>query len=293
MVTHGNKGLLITSLLAPGFLVYIVALLSPLVLSLYLGLTEYTGISSPQWVGFANFVEILTDDPVFWIGLRNSVWLATVTVLVEHPIAIGMAVLMDKLEGAAETWYRAIFFLPSIIAVVVVARMWFNLFDPEFGLVNTLLGNIGLEFLENRWLGSPVVAPWVIIFIVVWRSLGWSFLLYYAGIKGIPKELYESGELDGATGLSAFRHITLPLLRPVIKVVVVFTVINAFKQMEVVYVTTAGGPAHSTQFLGHYLYQAAFQNFEFSYANAISVLFVIVCVLVAFFLDKLIKVETY
>lgn len=279
----------IFTLVAPGFIIFAFAILSPIILSFFFGLTRYMGIGSPVYIGFKNYIQIITQDEVFWRSLRNALILGAGLVLIQHPLSILFAVMVDRLEGGLERLFRAIIFVPCVISIVVTTRMWVNILDPDFGLLNVLLGKLGLESLQSAWLAKPELALASIVVICMWQGFGWAFLIYYSGLKGIPTELYEAGEIDGATGFKAYRFITIPMLKPVIQVNVTLAIVNALKQMETVYLSTNGGPADRTQFLANYLYTKAFSSYEYGYANAISVLFVAVCIFATYLTNRYIK----
>ena len=152
-----------------------------------------------------------------------------------------------------------------------------------------MLEVIGLSALKQEWLGDIRTSLASLILICIWQGAGWVILFYYAGLKGIREELYEAARIDGANGSQAFFRITLPQLSPVIRVIVTLAIISALKQMEVIFLTTNGGPNNATQFLGNYLYQRAFLYQQYGYGNAISVIFVIVCVAANLLLNRLLR----
>lgn len=281
----------IVSLVLPGMLLFIFAVLAPIILSIYFGMTDYTGVGSPNYVGLKNYKNILLNDPTFLHSLRNALLLGLGFVFLQHPFCIAFAILVDRVKGKAEKFFRAVYFIPCVISVVVTSSMWVNIYNPDFGLLNKVLDALNLGFLKQEWLGNQHIAIWSLLFILIWQGFGWGLLIYYAGIKGISEEMYEAAKIDGATGLKIHTKITIPLLKPVIRVNVTLAIISALKQMETVYLTTNGGPGDSTQFLANYLYIKAFNSFEYGYGNAISVFFVAVCLLSTFVLNKIFKTE--
>jgi raffinose/stachyose/melibiose transport system permease protein len=284
-----TKRTAIVSLLAPGFAFFVFAILFPIILSVYYGMTGYQGIGVPNFVGLANFRQILLNDHIFWISLRNSLLLAIAYVVIQHPICMFFAIIIDAIGGRVEKAFRAVAFLPVVISVVVTSKMWVSIFEPRYGLLNKALDLIGLSVLKQQWLGDIRTSLASIILICIWQGAGWVILFYYAGLKGIREELYEAARIDGASGTQVFFKITFPLLSPVIRVIVTLAIISALKQMETIFLTTNGGPNSATQFLGNYLYQRAFIYQQYGYGNALSVLFVIVCVVANIVLNKLIR----
>lgn len=240
-------------------------------------------------VGLQNYVDLIFHDTKFWIALRNAVLLGVGFILLQHPICIFFAILLDRIGGKAEKVFRTIFFIPCVISVVVISKMWLSLLDPTFGIVNKLLSFVGLDALKHAWLGESSTALGSMLFILIWAGFGWGLLFYYAGLKGIPEDLYEAASLDGASGLKLHLRITVPLLSPVITVQVTLAMITALKQMELVFLTTNGGPGDATQFLAVYLYNKAFSASQYGYANAISILFIIICLLATYLSNKFIR----
>jgi raffinose/stachyose/melibiose transport system permease protein len=275
-------------LVAPGFLVFLFVICLPIVMSAYYGMTDWRGIGSYNFVGLDNFMQIILHDRVFWRALWNALLLAAATVFIQHPIAIFLAILLMHC-GKWEKLFRVIFFIPAVITIVVTAKLWSSIYHPSYGLLNKVLDTIGLSSLKQDWLGNPDIAIWSIIVVVMWHGFGYALLLYYAGLQGIPKDLYEAGKLDGASNVQLYSKIVIPLLKPMMRVAIVIAVITSLKQMEVVFLMTNGGPGNSTQFLGNYLYKAAFSSSLYGYGNAISILFVIFCLILTVFLNSSLK----
>lgn len=285
-----NK-LVIFSLVLPGILVFLFATLSPIILSAYFGMTEFSGIGAPVYIGFANFINILINDPTFYRSLLNSILLGMGFIVIQHPIAMVFAIFLDRLGGRREKFFRTAYFIPCVISVVVTCSMWTNIFNPDYGLLNKVLDMFKFGILKQQWLGDPRIAIWSILVICMWQGFGWAMLIYYSALKGISEELYEAARIDGSTGFHMYTRITLPLLKPVIKVNVTLAMISALKQMETIYLTTNGGPGDSTMFLANYLYIKAFNSYEFGYGNAISVLFVAICILLTLLFNKVINTD--
>ena len=275
----------------PGLAFFCFALIIPLFFSFFLGMTDWQGIGPYHFLGLKNYADVLFHDPVFLTSLWNALLLAFFTIVLQHPVALFFAYLISKIGGRREKWFRTIFFVPCVISTVVTAKMWVSILNPTYGLLNHFLGLIGLGVLQNDWLSNPNSAIYALIFIIMWQGIGWAILIYYAGIKGLPKEIMEAAKVDGANRHQLLFHVTLPLLRPVITVNLTVALISSFKQMETIYLTTNGGPGNVTQFLANYLYKEAFTASKYGYANAISVLFVVICVIATVILNKLLKRE--
>lgn len=280
---YSNK-LVIFSLVIPGILVFVFAILAPIALSVYYGFTDYSGMGKATFVGLDNYKELLIDR-VFHKSLLNSLFLAIGFIAIQHPIAIVVAAVLDKLQGKAEGVLRCIYFIPNVISVAVIAYLWKFIYNPDFGLLNNVLKMFGYTGKIN-WFSTDL-AIWSVLIVLIWHGFGWGMLIYYTGVKNIDPVLYEAASIDGANGRTTFLRITLPLMKPVIQINVTMAIISALKQMETVYLLTNGGPGNSTQFAANYLYQQAFKAFKYGYGNAIGVVFIIICLIVTACLNKL------
>ncbi len=282
---YSNKAI-IAILVAPGLLMFLFAVLAPICLSVYYSLTDYSGLGSFDMIGMANYQELIKDE-TFWLSLRNSALLAVGFIVIQHPIAILTAVVLDKLQSKAEGLLRTIYFIPNVISVAIIAYLWRFVFNPNFGLLNNLIKSFGGEGGIN-WLGSGY-AIWSVLIVLIWHGFGWGMLIYYAGVKGIDPALYEAAYLDGCDEKRALWHITLPMMKPVIQVNVTLAIISALKQMETVYLLTRGGPGNETQFMATYLYEQAFNSFRYGYGNAISVVFILICLIATLVLNRVFR----
>jgi raffinose/stachyose/melibiose transport system permease protein len=268
----------IAGLMLPGLAVLAFSLVVPLGFSVYFSFTDSAGFGAYQNVGLDNYRTIVTDDPVFWRSLRNVVLLIAATIFVQNPIAFVLAAVLSRLSARASRVLRTVYFVPAVLSLVIVARLWVDVFNPRFGLLDKLLRAVGLDAIAMSWLSDPRTALGAVIWIILWQGFGWALLFYYAALMTVPRELEDAARVDGANRLQIYRHVIIPYIAPVIAAVIVNDVISSMKQMELIYLTTAGGPGQLTQFLGNYLYQKAFVAGEYGYGNALSVVFVVVSV---------------
>ncbi|HET7504305.1 MAG TPA: sugar ABC transporter permease [Kofleriaceae bacterium] len=262
----------------PGLAVLVFSLAVPLGFSVYFSLTDSAGFGDYENVGLDNYRTILTDDPVFWRSLRNVIVLIVVTIFIQNPIAFALAAVLSRLSARMSQLLRTVYFVPAVLSLVIVAKLWVDVFNPTYGVLDKLLRAVGLDAIAVSWLSNPTTALPAVIWIIVWQGFGWALLFYYAALMTVPRDLEEAARVDGATTLQTYLHVVIPHLVPVIVTVIVIDVISSMKQMELIYLTTAGGPGQLTQFLGVYLYQKAFVAGEYGYGNALSVLFVIASV---------------
>lgn len=259
-------------LILPWLIGFLVFLAYPMLRSLYLSFTSYNLLSPPQWVGLQNYQRIFADAD-FWQSLKVTLLYALGSVPGGTIIALALAmVLSQKLRGV-NIW-RTIFFMPSILSSIAVAILWLYIFRPEGGLLNILLGWLGIKGPD--WLLSEQWALPALI-LMSWWSVGGQIVIYLAGLKGIPEVLYEAAEIDGAGDLAKFRFVTLPMLSPTIFFNVVLAIIGALQVFDVGWVLTRGGPNNATLFYMINLYRRAFEFTQMGYASALAwILFVII-----------------
>ncbi|MFN8522715.1 MAG: sugar ABC transporter permease [Chloroflexota bacterium] len=251
----------------------------PMVAALVISFMDWSMLTAPEWIGFGNY-EKLANDPLFYTALFNTAYLSFLSVPLQLAVALLIAIgLNQKLSGV--NIYRTIFYLPSQMPVVASALLWLWVFNPEFGLANALLELVGLPPL--RWLFDPTLSKPSILLITLWGGIGTPLIIFLAGLQGVPETLYEAASIDGAGTLSRFRHITLPMLSPIIFFNLIIGIINSFQAyFTLVFVTTQGGPANSTLIYIIYIYYKAFRDFAMGYASALAwVLMLVVIALTA------------
>ncbi len=261
--------------LAPATLGFVVFYIWPTLRGAYLSFTEYSLLSAPDFNGLANY-ERMVQDSFFWNALVVTVEYVVINIGIQTVLAVGIAMLMYRLTQSITV--RAVILLPYLVANVVVALVWYWMLDFQVGIVNQGLTWVGIDpvafFGESQW-AIPTIAG-----INIWRHMGYTALLVFAGLQMIPKYVYEAAEVDGSTEWKTFWRITLPLLRPVLVMVLVVTMIGSFQIFDTVAVTTQGGPINATRVIYYYIYERAFTRFDFGYASAMAlVLFAILAVI--------------
>jgi ABC-type sugar transport system permease subunit len=235
--------------------------------------------TSDSFVGLANYINLLKDAD-FWNTIKNTVYFTLMKIPADIVLSLGIAmVLNQKLRGIGI--FRTIYFMPVITSVVAVAAIWRVIYNPSFGLANSLLELFNLP--AQRWLRDPALSLPSVAAVALWKGLGYDVVIFLAGLQGIPRMYYEAAEIDGATPWQRFRYITLPLLSPVTFFVLVIGIINSFKVFSQIHVLTPdGGPLNSTEVIVFYLYRLAFQQYKFGEAAAVAfILFAIVITLTA------------
>ncbi len=268
----------IAALVTPAIVVILFAIVAPITLSVYYSFTDWSGFGVVRQIGLENFRKILFSDRIFWRSLFNALLLAAVTLGIQNPVAFFVAALLTKLQARRSRPFRTVFFVPAVLSLVVITKLWVNIFSPTYGLLNKVLAAVGLKILATSWLTNVHTAIWSVIFIVIWQGFGWALLFYFSGLMTVPREMEEAAMIDGASGLSLYGHVIVPYLLPVIKAVAVIGIISCLKQMEIVYLSTNGAPGDTTQFIANYVYIKAFTYSQYGYGNALSVLFVVIAV---------------
>jgi putative chitobiose transport system permease protein len=264
--------------LLPALTVLGIAVFYPAFQAFSLSFTQYDLdlTQAPQWVGLKNFQKLF-NDKVFWQTLRNTFLylIGVVPILVIVPL--GLAILVNqKLRGIR--WFRIAYYTPVIISMVVAGIAWKALYASD-GILNQLLKLVG--FTDGiPWLTSPDLALWSVMLVTIWKGLGYYMVIYFAGLQGIPVDLYEAAAIDGSDGWQKHWDITIPLMRPYLSLVAVISSISAMKVFEEVYIMTQGGPLNHSKTVVYYVYEKAFRDLEINYASAIGlVLFLFILIL--------------
>jgi len=265
-------------LLAPALLIYAVFALYPMADVFVLSFQKWNGLTpNREFVGFANYAYIFKDDPVFWLAFTNTLIWTFLAVVFPPLIGFGLALALNQnLPG--RNGLRAIFYLPVIIAPIAVATMWKWMYDPFFGLFNGLLTDLGLQSWIKDWLGDRDVALYSIFAGYVWQHVGFSMVLFLAGLQGVSQTLIEAARIDGAGRFQVFRFVTLPALRTPITVVLVLSLIHSLKAFDIVYGMTLGGPAQSTQMLALWAFTQSMQIHDFGKGSAVAVVLLVITI---------------
>ncbi len=266
------EGLLFISPWIVGFLWFT---LGPLLASGILSFFQWDLLTSPKWQGLGNYGRAL-QEPLFWQSLKVTVIYTLFSVPLGIAVALILAIMLNQpIRG--RVWFRSIFYLPAIMSGVAVSVLWKWMFNPQFGLINFLLDKIGIR--GPAWLSSAQWALPALIIMSLWGT-GSSMIIYLAGLQGIPTQLYEAAEIDGAGTWAKFWAITIPMLTPTIFFTLIMGIINSFQVFTQAYVMTGGGPQYATYFFVLYLYENAFRYFRMGYASSLAwILFVVVMIL--------------
>jgi len=267
----------------PAIIILSLVTIYPLIYVFYLSLHRNMpifGIS--KFVALKNYMFLLKDER-FWNALKNTIYFTGISVMAELLLGLMIAIFLNR-PFRGKGIVRAIVLIPWAIPTVVSAKMWEWIYNPDFGILNYILR-------ENiNWLGSPFWAINAAIFMDVWKTTPFAVLLFMAGLKLIPRELYQAAKVDGASDIQIFINITLPLLKPIVLVVLLFRTLDAFRVFDAIYVLTGGGPGNSTETLSIYAYKTLFQTLQFGYGSALSVVvFLCIGIISLFYVRMLLK----
>jgi ABC-type sugar transport system permease subunit len=273
--------------IAPGYIAFIAFMLVPLLFAISLSFYEASfNISAREFVGFKQYVRIF-NDPVFIKALTNTVAYTLVIVPAKVVISMALALLIDPLGMKAQSFFRGAFYIPGVAGGVVLSVVWLWIFNPTYGLLNFLLGRVGVE--PVMWIASAPASFWAVCAVVLTFTVGQPIILFLAGLAGIPQDILDAATVDGATGLQKTFFVRLPLMRPVILFVLATQTIQVFQLWEVIYMLTNGGPFNSSTSLVYLIFQTAFLNAKYGRASAIGVVLLVIILFFTFIQMRLWK----
>lgn len=271
--------------LLPGLFLYVFFVIYPVVQSLRFSLYDWNGLEAlDNFIGFDNFVRALNDQLFVDAMIHNGI-IIVLSLLLQIPAALGLALLINqRIKGRA--LMRTFFFAPYVLSEVVTGVVWRQILRPA-GLLDQTLTAVGGESLTQEWLANPDIALYSLFFVLSWKYFGFHMVLMLAGLQQIPGDLKEAAAIDGASGARIFRHITLPLLAPTIRVSVFLSVVGALQQFDLVWATTKGGPIGSTSTMATFLYEQ-FRRGLWGYASAVSIVIFLLCLVFALFYQRVV-----
>ena len=256
--------------LLPALVIFTAFVIYPILASLYYSLTDWDGLaSSLNFVGLANFQQLLSDPSVF-TDLRNTLIFAAGVMVLQNGIALLLAVILDGFLRRL-TFLRVLFLIPAMFSALALGYTWSYIYSPEFGFLDTFLSKIGLAGWQQDWLGNPHLTLASLIVTNSWEFMGLSMVIFLAGLQAVPAELYEAANIDGTSGWQRFWHITFPLIAPAVTINVVLTLIGSMKTFDLIFVMTNGGPGDASESLALRIYKEAFTLNHFGYATAVGI----------------------
>lgn len=249
----------------PGLVFFVGVFLMPLVLAFGISMTNWSGLGADlEFIGLGNYIEILTHGPFYRAAFHNALIFLAILAF-QHTIGLYTAVLLNEKPRFMQ-FYRTVLFMPVIMSLVATGFVWTLMLSPNIGLINPVLRSLGLGFLAVEWLSQPDTALIAVILVTAWNSIGWAIIIYLASLQGVPEELKQAAQIDGANSRQVFWRVVFPQLSPAFTALTVLTFIGTFRTFDVVYVLTGplGAPNYSTDVLGTLIYRTAFGTSAFS-----------------------------
>lgn len=274
--------------LLPALLLFLSFVVAPLVASGIYSLFEYDGVGTMKFIGLQNYLELFTKDRYFPKALVNSFILAGASILIQLPLSLLLAIVLARgVKG--EKFFRTVYFVPVVISSMVIGQLWMKIFHSEYGLLNIVIRMFGNKEFEFSWLSTPSTAFIATVIPAVWQYIGYHMLLFYAGIKSISGDYYEAARIDGASKHQISFKITIPLLAPVIKTCLIFSLTGSLRAFDLIYVMTGGGPNHASEVPGTLMYNSLFRRGLYGYGSAQAFFIVIECLLFSYLIGRMFK----
>lgn len=280
----------ILSFLLPGLIIYLGIVIVPIINTAYYSVFDWNILSDKKFVGLTNYIQLFSQDEIFRIGIKNTFLLMLLSLVIQIPIAIAIAIALSK-DIVGKRYFKTVFFLPNILSSVAVGLLWTFIYNPDFGIVNKVLNGIGLSGLTRLWLAEEKTVLPSIIITICWQFIGYHMILYLAAIQNIPASMYEASKIDGASSWETIKHITLPLIKPIIGIDAVLMATGSLRFFDLIYVMSNGGPNHASEVIASYMYYKSFRDMQYGYGSSVSVVLLILCLGVTFILNKAFKSE--
>lgn len=285
---YSNK-LTIILFILPALLLFLVILIAPIFISGYYSFFDWNGFGKKTFIGLENYQELFTSNSIgFMKALGNALLLALLSVAVQLPLALGLALLLGK-GRKGERGFLSIYFLPVLISTVVIGQLWLKIYNPSYGILNVILRSLGLDSLAKIWLGDLKTALGAAFVPILWQYVGYHMLLMFAGIKSVPIEYREAAMIDGAREGQVNRYIVLPYIKPILKISTIFAVTGSLKSFDLIYVLTNGGPLHATEVPSTLMISMLFLRNRYGMGSTIAFLLIILCFAFALIIGRIFK----
>ena len=285
IIMKRKQGRIAALFLLPYMIIFIIFRLGPSIAGLFIGFMDWNLAGIPEFAGLDNFKRLFTDE-YFMIALCNTFKFFLLTLPPLIILSLLLAILLNQ-KMRFKSVGRVVSIIPYVLIPAVVGIMWSWMYDNNFGILNYYLKKLGSQGVP--WLTDENIAIISISIVVIWTYLGYNMVLFLAGLQGIPRDLYEAAEMDGATRIQIFFRITCPMLKPVASMVITLTLVNTVQLFDQIYTMTAGGPGTSTLTMVQYLYTTAFQNYDLGYGSAIEVAILVILILLIGIQNKILK----
>lgn len=270
------------AMIFPAYFVFSVFILIPIGFVVYYSLTNFNLYSIPEFVGAKNYLTLLKDGD-FLISVKNTLVYTAFTLFPQLAIGLLFAIMLYR-KSKLIPFFRTAFYLPNVMSMVCMSMVWLWIYDPTYGLLNTLLKQFG--FSTQQWLQDPKLALPCVIIMGIWKNCGYSMVIFLSGLTSIPDSLYEAASLDGAGFIKKFQYVTWPMLKPTTFFLLVTGIVNSFSVFEQINIMTSGGPLNRTTTIVHQIYRRGFLEFKMGYASAMSVVLLIFSIIVTMLVFK-------
>ncbi|NLI59934.1 MAG: sugar ABC transporter permease [Clostridiales bacterium] len=274
----------------PALLLFTTFVIYPIFPEILISFQEHNGFLNMGYVGFDNYIKVF-EDATFWKSNLNTYIILLISTFVGLPISLLFALIMDRQSESIRRFFKGSSVLPATLSVTVIAQMWVAIYEPQWGLINSILRALGLDHLALAWLGDTRTVVMAITVAFLWQYLGLNALLFYTGIKAIPETYYEAALIDGAGFVRTSLKITIPLLQEVIKYVLVLSALGSMSQFAHVRIMTAGGPGDASRTVIYQLYFKAFSASDFGQGCAIAIIFIFQCLVLTFIINRFVARE--
>lgn len=272
----------------PALLMFVCFVMAPLATTGIYSLFEYDGIGTMDFLGIRNYIELFTKDKYFPLALKNSFILAGASIFIQLPLSFLFAVVLARgVKG--EKFFRTVYFVPVVISSMVIGQLWMKIFNSQYGLLNVFIRMFGNDEFEFSWLTNPSTAFISTLIPAVWQYIGYHMLIFYAGVKSISPDYYEAARIDGASKRKITLNITIPLMAPVIKTCILFSLTGALRAFDLIYVITGGGPNHASEVPGTLMYNNLFRRGLYGYGSSQAFFIVLECLVFSFIISRLFK----
>ncbi len=271
----------------PALALFTAFVVYPLIPQIIISFQKHDGLASQGWVGLDNYTEVLKSES-FWSAQKNTIIIVLLSVFVALPISLLLALILDRQSERVRRFFKASILFPAVLSVTVIAQMWVAIYEPQWGALNSVLTSLGLENWTHSWLSEKDTVVYCIAFAFLYQYIGLNALLFYSGIKSIPKSYFEAARIDGAGFFTTSFKITIPLLQEVVKYVLVISTLGSMGLYSYIRVMTAGGPGRLSRTVVYEMFYTAFSKSHFGVGCAIAVLFVIECLFVSLLINRLV-----
>ena len=265
--------------LFPALFSYIIVVVFPTVYSLFLSFCDWNGLGAKKFVGLKNYIQLFTSDSVFYTALRNNIIWIILTICLTVLLALLLALVLNR-SFRGRIVYRAIFYFPYMLSWIIVGIIWKWMYNPNFGLINQVLGMVGLDSLKGAYLSNTKMALYCVFIAALWQGLGQPMLYFLAGLQTLPNDILEAAKIDGAGKFNLFFRVIVPMLKETFVIVLATQIIASMKVYDIVYVMTDVGQANSTQTLATYMYIQTFTYSNLGVGSAIATVMVLIMMVV-------------